>query len=310
MGCIFAAGWRVVSELVKGGRHVVGHGNVDKFFGVVPFDSEATIKFAFPVGGNGVKVLQGIDEMVGIVFANIFDAKVVDDEAEGDVAALVSPKAGGARRWGVAVFGEVGLESNVGEEAGLFKAVHAFANFNVHPSVRGGEGLQRVLLNDFVGNYAEGKSHVFVPFHGSVEVKIFDVGDHEAGVRGRDGTIEEALGCSELGGGCADGTGVVEAVAANGESGAMSFGFLWADRGNDSAVGNLAIRGNLVFADPANGVASRRHASANSLGQASKFVGKGFCPDGGVRSFEEVTVLLDLAGDWVDNCIGLMDVGE
>jgi hypothetical protein len=132
-----------------------------KFVGVVPFDSEATIKFPFPVGGNGVKVLQGIDKMVGIVFANIFDAKVVNDEAEGDVTALVSPKAGGARRWGVAVYGEVGLESNVGKEAGLFKAVHAFANFNVHPPVRGGEGLQRVWLNDFFGNYAEGKSHVF-----------------------------------------------------------------------------------------------------------------------------------------------------
>ena len=111
--------------------------NVNKFFGVVPFDSEATIKFAFPVGGKGVKVLQGIDEMVGIVFANIFDAKVVNNEAEGDVTALVPPKAGGLRRWGVAVFGEVGLESNVGKEAGLFEAVHAFANFNVHPPVGG-----------------------------------------------------------------------------------------------------------------------------------------------------------------------------
>ncbi len=90
----------------------------------------------------------------------------------------------------------------------------------------------------------------------------------------------------------------------------MRFGLLWADRGNNSALGNFAVRGDLVFAYPSDGVGARRHASANSLGQASKFVGKGFCPDGGVRSFEEVTVLLDLAGDWVDNYIGLMDVGE
>jgi hypothetical protein len=90
---------------VKGGRNIVGHGNVDIFFGVVPFYSEATIKFAFPVGGNGVKVLKGIDEVVGIVFANILDAKVINNEAEGDVTALVLPKAGGLRSWGVAVFG-------------------------------------------------------------------------------------------------------------------------------------------------------------------------------------------------------------
>jgi hypothetical protein len=54
----------------------------------------------------------------------------------------------------------VGGEANIGNEAGLFEAVHAFANFHVHPPVRGGEGLQQVLLYDFVGNDAEGKSHV------------------------------------------------------------------------------------------------------------------------------------------------------
>ncbi len=90
----------------------------------------------------------------------------------------------------------------------------------------------------------------------------------------------------------------------------MRFGFLGADRGNNLAVGNLAVRGNLVFADPSDGVSVQRHASANSLGQASKFVGKGLGPEWGVRSFQEVTLLLDLACDGVDNRIGLMDVGK
>jgi hypothetical protein len=105
VGCIFTAGWRVVLELVKGCRNVVWHQNVDIFLGVVPFYGEATINFAFPVGGNGVKVLKGIDEVVGIVFANILDAKVVNKEAEGAVTAVVTPKAGGLRSWGIAVFG-------------------------------------------------------------------------------------------------------------------------------------------------------------------------------------------------------------
>ena len=75
----------------------------------------------------------------------------------------------------------MGGGANIGNEAGLFEAVHAFANFHVHPPVRGGEGLQQVLLYDFVRNDAEGKSHVFVPFHWRVEVEILNVGDHEAG---------------------------------------------------------------------------------------------------------------------------------
>jgi hypothetical protein len=95
---------------------------------------------------------------------------------------------------------------------------------------------------------------------------MFYVGDHEAGVRGGDCTVEEALGYGKFGGGCADGTGVIKAVAAKGELGAMRFGLLWADRGNNSALGNFAVRGDLVFAYPSDGVGARRHASANSLG--------------------------------------------
>jgi hypothetical protein len=106
------------------------------------------------------------------VLAGVLDAKVVGNEAEGDVVALVTPEAGGLRRGGVAVFGKVGGEANVGNEACLFEAVHALANFHVHPPVWGDEGLQRVLLYDFVGNDAEGKSHVFAPFHWRVEVAI------------------------------------------------------------------------------------------------------------------------------------------
>jgi hypothetical protein len=128
----------------------------------------------------------------------------------------VTPEAGGSRRGGVAIFGKVGGEAKVGNEAGLFEAVHALANFHVHPPVRGGEGLQRVLLYESVGNDAEGKSHVFVPFHWHVEVEILNVGDHGASVRGGDCTVEEAFGRGKLGGRCADCDGVIEAVAANG----------------------------------------------------------------------------------------------
>jgi hypothetical protein len=156
VGC--TAGWRVCSN-------IVGHRNVNILLGVVPFYGEATIKFTFPGGGDDVKILKGFDEVVGIVFADVLDAKVVDNEAEGDVAARVTPEAGGSRRGGVAVFGKVGGETNVGNEAGLFEVVHALAKFHVHPPVGGGEGLQRVLLYNFVGNDVEGKSHVFVPFH-------------------------------------------------------------------------------------------------------------------------------------------------
>ena len=203
MGCIFTAGWCVVSELVKSGRNIVGHRDVDTFLGVVPFDSEATIKFSFPVGGDSVKVLESFDEVVGIVLAYIFHTKVVNDKAERDVASVVAPETGGSRSWGVTVFSKVGGEANVGNESSLLEAVHALPNLNVNPAVWGDEVLQRVLVDDFLGNNAEGEPHVFVPLHGSVEVKVLDVGYHEAGVGGRDCTVEEALGGSKFCGGSA-----------------------------------------------------------------------------------------------------------
>jgi hypothetical protein len=82
VGCIFTAGWHVVLELVKSSRNIVRHGDVIILRGVVPFDGEATLKFAFPVGRDDVKVLEGFDEVVGIVFSNVLDTKVVNNKAE------------------------------------------------------------------------------------------------------------------------------------------------------------------------------------------------------------------------------------
>jgi hypothetical protein len=109
VGCFFTAGWRVVSELVKSCRNIAGHRNVNIFLGVVPFYGEDTIKFTFPVGGDGVKMLKGFDEVVGIVFADVLDAKVVNNEAEGDIAALVTPEAMGFEARGCSRIWQGGL---------------------------------------------------------------------------------------------------------------------------------------------------------------------------------------------------------
>ena len=63
----------------------------------------------------------------------------------------------------------------------------------------------------------------------------------------------------------------------------------------------------MVLSDEPDGFGTGRHAGANNFGEASELVGKGFGPGGGVRSLQEVTVLLDLAGDGVDDHIGLIN---
>jgi hypothetical protein len=54
----------------------------------------------------------------------------------------------------------------------------------------------------------------------------------------------------------------------------VRFGFLWADRGNNLSVGNFAVRGDLVHSDEPDGFGAGRHAGADTLGEASEFVGK------------------------------------
>jgi hypothetical protein len=50
-----------------------------------------------------------------------------------------------ARYQGVAIVGKVHGETLIGYDSGLFKAIHALANLNIHPSVGGGNVVEFVL---------------------------------------------------------------------------------------------------------------------------------------------------------------------
>ena len=53
---------------------------------------DATEEFAGPVDFDFlVMVVEALDEVVGMFFANYFDAKIVDDQAEGDWSPLMAP---------------------------------------------------------------------------------------------------------------------------------------------------------------------------------------------------------------------------
>ena len=78
-------------EFVKGIFDVARHAEVAGTMGIVPFEVDTTEAFAFPVNVNLlIMVVEALDQMVGMLFANVFDAKVIDDKAEADWAPLVS----------------------------------------------------------------------------------------------------------------------------------------------------------------------------------------------------------------------------
>ena len=70
----------------------------------------------------------GLDEVVGVLFSDVLDVKVVNDEGEKDGIGVVLPQRRGSGNRGKAELGEVGFESVVGNAAGLLEAGHAFSD--------------------------------------------------------------------------------------------------------------------------------------------------------------------------------------
>jgi hypothetical protein len=64
-----------------------------------------------------------------------FNAKVVDDEAEHDVAPHVPPEAKGVLTMMIPFCIQIFLEEFVGQYAGLGKTIHAHFDFHIDPSL-------------------------------------------------------------------------------------------------------------------------------------------------------------------------------
>ena len=66
--------------------------------------------------------------MLGVLFADVIDPKVVNDEGESDGLGGVFPERWGSGHRGKAEMEEVTFESFVGDAAGLLEAGHAFSD--------------------------------------------------------------------------------------------------------------------------------------------------------------------------------------
>ena len=61
-------------------RYVCEHGEMDFVVDVFPINIKTKISFSAPVPRYSVVCLQDHEEVVGVNFANVFDAKVVNAE--------------------------------------------------------------------------------------------------------------------------------------------------------------------------------------------------------------------------------------
>ena len=98
----------------KEGVNVVIHGEATGAHGVVPDQVNAGIEVALPVLGEVVVLFDDVTKVVGMLDANIFDAKVVDDESEHDGSPFEPPEAGGGIKLVVSCRVEAFFEEFVG----------------------------------------------------------------------------------------------------------------------------------------------------------------------------------------------------
>ena len=82
---------RWILEFYQGCLEVCGHGDVTCVCCVVPVNSESAKEGICPVDGDCVEFLEGLDEVVVVLFSDVLDAKVVYDEGEKYGFGLVLP---------------------------------------------------------------------------------------------------------------------------------------------------------------------------------------------------------------------------
>ena len=100
--------------------------------GIVEFEVDATEVFAFPVNVNLlIMVAEALDQMVGMLFANVFDTEVINNKAEADWVPLVVPNARSVSYGGVTIGAQEMDELLFSEYARLWKAIHATVYFSI-----------------------------------------------------------------------------------------------------------------------------------------------------------------------------------
>ena len=165
--------------------------------------------------------------MIGVLFADIFYSKVIDDQ-QGKQIGGVLPKQGGMSNRGVPKFREVHPEVVVGDAASLLQPRHAFLGFHKNPAIRG-ERSELILGDDLLREHVQGHFHILVPLHRGIVVKIDNVQGHELGQGRGHRAVDQELSCRKARAGGGGDTGKVNFVTSNVDVYAMRFSLVRTD---------------------------------------------------------------------------------
>ena len=76
---LWAFGQRIL-EFEQGCLEIFWHRDVAGACVIVPVNGESEEEGTSPVNGDGIQFLEGLDEVVGVFFANAIDPKVINNK--------------------------------------------------------------------------------------------------------------------------------------------------------------------------------------------------------------------------------------
>ncbi len=121
-------------ELNKQGFDVTWHTDATATICIVPFDIDTRKHISGHVELDPVEFLENLQEVIEVFDSDVFDTKVIHDEAELDGSPFVAPETRGGFNFIKAFREKAGSEEIVGENAGLGKTIATAANFEVDPA--------------------------------------------------------------------------------------------------------------------------------------------------------------------------------
>ncbi len=115
----------VVLESRDGFAAISGHGKVNLAFLVVEIEVDSAVFLAFPVLVHHIVFFENLDEVICVLFSNIFYTEIINYEAECDWSLIVLPEAWCFVTLAVAIFRQPLFEELLGNDSCVGKPAHS-----------------------------------------------------------------------------------------------------------------------------------------------------------------------------------------
>jgi hypothetical protein len=130
-----------------------------------------------------------LQKKVEMFNSDVFDTKVINDEAELEWTPFVAPKTLSGSSFVEALSNEVQLEKVIGKDASLGKSVTALANFKVDPAISV-LAQEVVFLDQLIWDIRDLDVNIFRIRHRRVRIKVLEIDGAEPSSFPGEDTVE------------------------------------------------------------------------------------------------------------------------